>query len=162
MKKPIFSIQVATLKSFTSLKSCCAIAVASCVLVTGCCTDRTRTTELYGEAWHKPITSPNDLKLALETRWPLEMIRAYCSMVKPAPPYAQNLVADGDQRWEGQLYVGTNTSFDSIWWYAGVSGNSVKNYSLNATKGSNHWIIETCNDLTSFSHPVHLSVPISP
>jgi hypothetical protein len=88
---------------------------------------------------------------ALEARWELEMIRIYCHVTPPTPDSVQNLVALGEA-WQGVLHHDKASGFDRICWYASTQNGRLHRYSLNATKGRKHWIIEI-GDERSLSKP---------
>lgn len=97
------------------------------------------------------MLSVSQLDSALRKRWPLERIQRICKVNPPTPGSLQNLVALGTV-WDGELYGDQKTGFDRIYWYASVRSNRLDEYSLNATKGHQNWIVEI-GDEESLSKP---------
>ena len=94
-----------------------------------------------------PLTSPAGVTAALERRWPLQNIARYCSHERRFWHGCQNLVRiphceQNGEVWEADLFKGTETGFDHVWWYATVCDRKIQAYSVNANRGSDHWVIE--------------------
>src|SRR5690242_6114251 len=90
------------------------------------------------QPWTNQVTTSEQLASALEARWSLGTIRAYCSSTTPTPGSFQNLVALG-KSWRGNLYENEASGFDRVWWYASTRSGKLDEYSVNATKGRKHW-----------------------
>ena len=86
--------------------------------------------------------SPEGVTRLLEQRWSLADIRAFCIPERRHNFEYQNLVADAPELWKGRLYADTPTGFDRISWYANVRDSRVKEYSLEAHRGSDVWVLE--------------------
>jgi hypothetical protein len=129
------------------------------VIVWGCALQRYPTTAVSAQwqPWTNPVTTAKQLSSALEVRWQLEMIRAYCEATPPTPDSVQNLVALGEE-WHGTLHEDRAREFNRIWWYASTRDGQLDKYSVNAAKGRKHWIIEIGNE-QSLSQPPVLSRP---
>jgi hypothetical protein len=104
------------------------------------------------------VTTAQQLASALEVRWELERIRAYCDATPPTPDSIQNLVPLGEEfggkEWRGTLHQGKPSGFDRIWWYAAVRNGKLDEYSVNAIKGRKRWIIEIGNEQSLLKPPV--------
>jgi hypothetical protein len=91
----------------------------------------------------------------IESKWPLSKLTAYCTPKNVIPKNLQNLVPDklGFKEWQIPVHQGKQHEFDKIFVYASEDvGNSnysdslAKNwrrwtYSLNMTRGKDHWTI---------------------
>ena len=93
------------------------------------------------------FNSPEEVTALLEKRWPLEDIRRYAIPERRHNDLYQNLVtADAAEIWAGRLYCDKAAGFDSIEWYATIetrhSKDSLKEYSLNAIRGKDFWLLE--------------------
>jgi hypothetical protein len=102
-----------------------------------------------------PLTNPAAFTAAIERRWPRENIVRFCSQGRRHWNGCQNLVASPlcEQKgevWEADLFKGSDTGFDRVWWYATVCDSKIQAYSLNARRGNDHWLIEI-GDLATFA-----------
>ena len=91
--------------------------------------------------------SPEEVTAALEKRWSLADIRKFAIPERRHNDAYQNLVVDTPEVWAGRLYCDRTTGFDSIEWYATVESgrgkeHSLKEYSLQARRGKNFWLLE--------------------
>ncbi len=129
----------------------CLISVVLLLSIPACVSKGPEATTARWQPWHGQISNQEELNEALKARWPLNLLRTYCKAIPPTPGSFQNLVALG-KSWEGTLYVDGKTGFDKVWWYASLEGNKLDQYSLNATKGTNNWIVELGN-LRTLVHP---------
>lgn len=94
------------------------------------------------------FNSPEEVTAFLEKRWPLEDIGKFAIPERRHNDLYQNLVTAGfPEIWAGRLYCDKSTGFDSIEWYATIEkgrtkGHSLKEYSLNAIRGKDFWLLE--------------------
>jgi hypothetical protein len=93
--------------------------------------------------------SPEALTALLEQRWTLERINRFATPGRRHWKGCQNLVAvpvcekNGKGAvWEADLFRGSATGFDRIWWYATVCGDTPETYSVNAKRGNDYWLFE--------------------
>jgi hypothetical protein len=91
------------------------------------------------EEAHKAFRSQAELQKLLRRRWPIAAIHTYCIPDRRANPLYQNLVCDGDAKWEGVLYTASDTGFGEVSWYATVVNGRATEYSLNAVNGDRDW-----------------------
>ena len=94
-----------------------------------------------------PLTNPAAFTAALERRWPRDSIVRFCSQGRRFWNGCQNLVAiprceQKGETWKADLFKGTETGFDRVWWYATVCDSKIELYSLNASRGNDHWVLE--------------------
>ena len=135
-----------------------ATAVVGGLLVLCACAPARRMGADGGERWHpwtNQVTTAQDLAAAIQARWTLARIRAYCASTAPTSRGIQNLVALGEA-WHGNLHENEASEFDRLWWYASTRSGKLDKYSVNATKGRKHWIIEIGNE-RSLADPPALS-----
>lgn len=137
-----------------------AIAVAGAafmvgLILCGCASGRRSApvVHTHWQPWTNEVTTAKQLASALESRWDLETIRAYCEATRPTPDSIQNLVALGEF-WKGNLHEGKASGFDRVSWYAAVRNGKLEEYSVNATKGRKHWILEIGNQESLSKLPV--------
>jgi len=88
------------------------------------------------------FNSPEEVTALLEKRWPLEDIRKFAIPERRHNDGWQNLVADTPEIWAGRLYCDKTAGFDSIEWYATTENGRVKEYSLDAIRGKDFWLLE--------------------
>ena len=95
------------------------------------------------------VTSPQQLSKLLEQRWTLDRIRKFCIPERRNWNGCQNLVTGFHKGqckvgavWEGELFKGQNTGFDSISWYGDACDGLAESYSLNAKRGADYWNLE--------------------
>ena len=93
------------------------------------------------------FNSPEEVTALLEKRWSLADIRKFAIPERRHNDMYQNLVLDTPEVWAGRLYCYQSTGFDSIEWYATVENgrgkeHSLKEYSLQARRGKNFWLLE--------------------
>ncbi|MBI1177456.1 hypothetical protein GC207_08460 [bacterium] len=139
-----------------------AMHVASMMALTGCLS-REPSPNSSTLKWHPvehTVSTQEQLNSALMARWPVRLIGEYCRSVRSTPATFQNLVASGDY-WENDLYRGEKTGFDRIWWYASLTNGMLDEYSLNATKGRKHWIVEFGN-LQTLTRPPNIPKSMGP
>jgi len=91
------------------------------------------------------FTSAKEVTAALEARWSLEDMKIYCVPERRQNPLCQNLVTDVGVTWEGALYENVPTGFDSITWYGTAVDGRLHEYSLNASRGDDSWLLEIGN-----------------
>jgi hypothetical protein len=128
-----------------------------CLMLCACALERRPNPSVspLWQPWTNEIASAAQLKFALESRFQLRMIQAYCDVTAPTPESVQNLVALGES-WHGVMYQGTNTGFDQIWWYASTVNGQFEAYSVNAKKGRKYWNIEIGTQETLHKAPFSL------
>ena len=85
--------------------------------------------------------SPQGLTKLLERRWPIAAINEYCIQERRHNNAYQNLVAYGVV-WKGDLHQGVATGFDRIAWYATTKKGRADQYSLDAYRGNDFWLLE--------------------
>jgi hypothetical protein len=131
-----------------------AAAIAS-LLICGCTSSKRAAPifQAHWQPWTNNVTTVEQLASALESRWSLESIQAYCNATAPTPDSVQNLVALGEE-WRGNLHTNEATGFDRVWWYASTRLGRLDKYSVNATKGHKHWIIEIGNQQSLTRPPI--------
>jgi hypothetical protein len=131
------------------------VALIAGLILCGCASEKRSTTgvQMRWQPWTNEVTNPTQMAAALEARWELGMIKAYCNSTPPTPTSVQNLVSLGET-WHGTLYEGKASGFDRIWWYASTQNGKLEAYSLNAAKGSKYWNIETGNPQWLYLAPV--------
>jgi hypothetical protein len=107
--------------------------------------------------------SPEALNRALELRWSLADIKAFCIPERRHNPAYQNLVADTPETWKGRLYAEQETGFDRISWYATVRDGKLDAYSLDVYRGNDFWLLEG-GDVTTMvnTHPRTTPDPSAP
>ena len=89
------------------------------------------------------FNSPEEVTAFLEKRWSLADVRKFAIPERRHNDAYQNLVTVGfSETWAGRLYCDKTTGFDSIEWYATVENDRVKDYSLNAIRGQDSWLLE--------------------
>jgi len=88
------------------------------------------------------FNSREEFTAFLEKRWPLADVRKFAIPERRHNDAYQNLVPYTPEIWAGGLYCDKTTGFDSIEWYAGIEKGSVKEYSLNAIRGKDSWLLE--------------------
>ena len=92
------------------------------------------------------FNSPEEVTAFLEKRWPLEDIRKFAIPERRHNDLYQNLAPIPPEIWTGRLYCDKATGFDSIEWYAtiekGHAKDLLKEYSLNAIRGKDFWLLE--------------------
>jgi hypothetical protein len=90
------------------------------------------------------FNSPEEVTALLEKRWPLTDIRKFAIPERRHNDEWQNLVPlpDTTETWAGRLYCDKTTWFDSIEWYATVRNGSVQEFSLDAMRGKDFWLLE--------------------
>ena len=86
--------------------------------------------------------SPEEVTALLEKRWPLADVRRFAIPERRHNDAWQNLVPDMSVIWAGRLYCDQKTGFDSIEWYATTENGRVKEYSLDAIRGKDFWLLE--------------------
>ncbi|QDV17321.1 hypothetical protein Pan153_19560 [Gimesia panareensis] len=91
------------------------------------------------------FSSPAEVTAALEARWSLDDIRTFCIPERRHNPMYQNLVTDVGETWEGTLYENVPTGFRSISWYGTAVDGKLHEYSLNASRGDDGWLLEIGN-----------------
>src|SRR5437660_5051760 len=91
--------------------------VLICLTLCGCASGikSVPSIQTHWEPWTNQVTSASQLAAALEARWTLGMIQAYCNAMPPTPDSIQNLVALGES-WKGGLYRDKASGLDRIWW----------------------------------------------
>jgi hypothetical protein len=100
--------------------------------------------------------SPESFTRLLEQRWSLVDICAFCIPERRHNDAYQNLVITTPGAWKGRLYVDTLTGFDRISWYATVHEGHVQEYSLEAYRGNDFWLLEGGSPET-FHWPPHVT-----
>ncbi|HKP48171.1 MAG TPA: hypothetical protein VJT50_16340 [Pyrinomonadaceae bacterium] len=98
------------------------------------------------------LASPEALTKALERRWPIAAIQTYCIPERRHNNSFQNLVAYG-MIWKGTLHAGVNTGFDKVSWYATTTEGHVQDYSLEAYRGTDFWLLEIGDEGTLQASP---------
>ena len=96
--------------------------------------------------------SKDALTKALERRWPLAAIRAYCIPERRHKDEFQNLVAYSP-RWDGTLYSGVATGWDKIAWYATTKNGRTDQYSLGVFRDKDFWLLEIGDEYTLQTRP---------
>lgn len=91
------------------------------------------------------FSSREQLEKLIEKRWPLWAIRTFCIPERRCDSGWQNLVTDTDVVWQGELYPDA-ADFDKIEWYATTEDGRALEYSLNAHRGRDLWVIEICSE----------------
>jgi len=91
------------------------------------------------------FNSPEEVTALLEQRWLLADVRKFAIPERRHNYTYQNLVLDTPEAWAGRLYCDIATGFDSIEWYATVENGRVKEYSLQARRGKDFWLLEIGN-----------------
>ena len=91
------------------------------------------------------FNSPEEFTAFLEKRWPLGDVRRFAIPERRHNDGWQNLVPYTPEIWAGRLYCDKTTGFDSIEWYASIEKGSVNEYSLNAIRGKDFWLLEGGN-----------------
>jgi hypothetical protein len=86
--------------------------------------------------------SPEGVTRLLEQRWSLRDIRSFCIPERRHNPAYQNLVITSPDVWKGRIYPDQRTGFDRISWYATVSNGLFQEYSLEAYRGDDFWLLE--------------------
>jgi hypothetical protein len=137
----------------------------ACVALAGCVPDDPPPVPAQSPTSHKtPTTRPASLPsppiaptipeadrftAVLERRWPLEKIRRHATPDRRHWNGCQNLVAgfpcaNGQEstHWAGKLFEGETTGFDEVSWYANVCGGKIDEYSLNARRDDDFWLLE--------------------
>jgi len=139
------------MKAITVAGTAFMVALVLC----GCASGSRSTAYIHEhwQPWTNEVTTAKQLASALEARWGMEMIRAYCDAMHPTPNSIQNLVALGEE-WRETLHEGKPSGFDHVWWYASTRNGKLNKYSVNATKGRKHWIIEIGDEQTLSRPPV--------
>ena len=97
--------------------------------------------------------SPEGVTRLLEQRWSLADIRAFCIPERRHNDAYQNLVVVTAEAWKGRLYADRPTGFDRVSWYATVRDGHVQEYSLEASRGSDFWLLEIGNRSTVRTPP---------
>jgi hypothetical protein len=105
--------------------------------------------------------SPEALTKLLERRWPVAAIQTYCIPERRHNNAYQNLVAYSP-RWEGILYRDTSTGFDRITWYASTKHGRADEYSLEAYRGKDFWLLEICSEESIQKPPNYSPDPHEP
>jgi hypothetical protein len=88
------------------------------------------------------FNSPEEVTALLEKRWSRADVRKFAIPERRHNNAYQNLVLDTPKIWAGRLYCDTTTGFDSIEWYATVENGRAKEYSLQARRGKDFWLLE--------------------
>ena len=88
------------------------------------------------------FNSPEEVTVLLEKRWSLADIRKFAIPERRHNDAYQNLVLDTPEVWAGRLYCYQSTGFDSIEWYGTVENGRAKEYSLEAKRGKDFWLLE--------------------
>jgi hypothetical protein len=96
---------------------------------------------------NRVFNSPEEITAFLEKRWSLADIRRYAIPERRHAELYQNLVPIAPEIWAGRLHCDKSTGFDSIEWYATIEKghtkeHSLKEYSLNAFRGKDFWLLE--------------------
>jgi len=134
-------------------------------VVSGCSTpqERSRSVEtdwppsaraaVYSQAATPGFDSPEGVTRLLEQRWSLADVRAFCIPARRHNPMYQNLLVDSPEAWKGRLYSNQRTGFDRISWYATVRDGRVLEYSLEAYRGKDLWLLEIGSPETVHTPP---------
>jgi hypothetical protein len=89
------------------------------------------------------FNSPEEVSAFLEKRWSLADIKKFAIPERRHNDEYQNLtISDTPEVWAGRLYCDKATGFDSIEWYATTQYGAVNEYSLNAIRGQDFWLLE--------------------
>lgn len=133
-----------------------AILASLCVVGASCSSTKRYEPVTFPKwrAWSEPITTPEDMRAALETRFTPEMIRAYCRANPPTPASVQRLVPIG-QVWRGVLYPGQEAALGKVCWYADVEKGRLRRYEVDVNKGRDYWLL-TIGDEPGFGKPPYL------
>ena len=89
--------------------------------------------------------SPEALTKLLERRWPVAAIQEFCIPERRHNDAYQNLVSYGVV-WKGNLHQGVPTGFDKIAWYATTKEGRADQYSLEAYRGKDFWLLEIASE----------------
>jgi hypothetical protein len=100
------------------------------------------------------FNSPEEVTALLEKRWSVADVRKFAILERRHNSAYQNLVLDTPEAWAGRLYCDKATGLDSIEWYATVENGRVKEYSLQARRGKDFWLLEIGNAATVQKPPV--------
>jgi len=100
------------------------------------------------------FNSPEGVTVLLEKRWSVADVRKFAIPERRHNDAYQNLVLDTPEAWAGRLYCDKTTGFDSIEWYATVENGRVKEYSLQAMRGKDFWLLEIGNAASVQKAPV--------
>ena len=101
------------------------------------------------------FNSPEEVTALLEKRWSLADVRKFAIPERRHNNGYQNLVLDTPEAWAGRLYCDKATGFDSIEWYAAVENDRAREYSLQAIRGKDFWLLEI-GDPASVRKPPHV------
>jgi hypothetical protein len=88
------------------------------------------------------FNSPEAVTALLEKRWSLADVRKFAIPERRHNNKYQNLVLDTPEAWAGRVYCDKATGFDSIEWYATVENGRATEYSLQAIRGKDFWLLE--------------------
>ena len=139
--------------------------LATLCVVAGCSTHREQSSSVASDwpesaraAVYSPTAtpsfdSPEGVTRSLEQRWSLPDIRAFCIPERRHNDMYQNLVVTTPEVWKGRLYADRPTGFDRISWYATVHKSRVQEYSLEAYRGHDFWLLEIGNPETVRTPP---------
>ena len=108
------------------------------------------------------FSSPEGVTSYLENRWSLADIKKFAIPERRHNDAYQNLVIDTPTTWAGKLYCDQRTGFDSIEWYATVANGHVKEYSLEASRGKDFWLLEIGGPATARRPPIVEPDPKAP
>jgi hypothetical protein len=104
------------------------------------------------EPWLGPVESSQEMQHALEKRWDLTRLLAYCNSVPATKGYfLKNLPKP--VAWKGVLYK-NRSEFSELSWEASVKNGRLDQYTLRARKGNRCWDIEYGDQTTLARHPV--------
>lgn len=101
------------------------------------------------------FNSPEEVTALLEKRWSLADIWKFAIPERRHNYAYQNLVLGTPEAWAGRLYCDKATGFDSIEWYATVENGRAREYSLQAIRGKDFWLLEI-GDPASVRKPPHV------
>jgi hypothetical protein len=106
--------------------------------------------------------SPEGVTSYLEKRWSLTDVKRFATPERRHNDAYQNLVIDTPRAWAGRLYCDQQTGFDSIEWYATVANGHVKEYSLEAYRGRDFWVLEIGDPTSAKVPPIVEPDPTAP